>query len=358
MASTDEGEIDLSDSADQKRPRILVTGGAGFIGSHTVVDLVENGYDPILVDDFSNSDRGVIEGLAAICGRALSCYEIGCRDKAELEGVFEAAGPIQGVIHFAASKAVGESKEKPLLYWGNNIASLITLLEVMEDFGVQDLVFSSSCTVYGQPNALPVTEATPIAEPASVYGATKQIGEMILRDWVASGAKHRVTLLRYFNPIGAHPSALIGELPLGDPQNLAPIILQSAAGMRGPIQIYGDDWATPDGTCIRDYIHVLDLAAAHVKSLDWMASQGDDPLLEVFNVGTGRGTSVAEAIDAFERATGESVEREIGPRREGDIEQIYASCEKVERVLGWKAERTIDDAMRDAWTWQERLKNR
>lgn len=342
----------------QGRGRILVTGGAGFIGSHTVVDLVENGYEPVIVDDFSNSDRGVIEGLAAICGRAIPCYEIDCRDREGLAAIFETAGPIDGVIHFAASKAVGESQQKPLLYYRNNLGGLMNLLEVMADFGTRDLVFSSSCTVYGQPDSLPVTEETPRAEPASVYGATKRICEDILNDVVASGAPHRVTLLRYFNPIGAHPSAAIGELPLGDPQNLVPIILQSAAGLRGPIKIFGDDWETPDGTCIRDYIHVLDLAAAHVRSLDWMARQDESPRSEVFNVGTGQGTSVVQALDAFERATGRHVEREMGPRREGDIEQIYASCDKVERVLGWRATRTIDDAMRDAWRWQERLGKR
>jgi UDP-glucose 4-epimerase len=259
------------------------------------------------------------------------------------------------VIHFAASKSVGESQEKPLHYYGNNLGSLITILDVMAEVGVRDLVFSSSCTVYGQPESLPVTEATPTAEPASVYGGTKQICEQIVRDTVASGAPLRATLLRYFNPIGAHPSGQIGELPLGDPQNLAPIILQSAAGLRGPVQIYGGDWSTPDGTCIRDYIHVLDLAAAHVKSLEWMNRQPDEPLIETLNVGTGRGTSVREALASFERATGQSVAFEVGDRRDGDIEQIYASVDKAERVLGWKAEQSLDDAMRDAWRWQSGL---
>jgi len=342
----------------ESKGQILVTGGAGFIGSHTVVDLIENGYEPVIVDDFSNSDRSVIEGLSSICGRRVSCYEIDCTDRGLLADVFDAAGPIAGVIHFAASKAVGESQEKPLLYYRNNLGGLINLLEVMAEHGTRDLVFSSSCTVYGQPDALPVTEETPRAEPASVYGATKRICEDILTDVVASGAPRRVTLLRYFNPIGAHPSALIGELPLGDPQNLVPVILQSAAERSGPITIHGDDWETPDGTCIRDYIHVLDLAAAHVRSLDWMAEQSDAPVVEAFNIGTGRGTSVAEALDAFERATGQQIERTIGPRRSGDIEQIYAACEKGERVLGWKATRTVEDAMRDAWRWQKRLGRR
>lgn len=344
--------------SETMQPKILVTGGAGFIGSHTVVDLVENGYEPILVDDFSNSEHSVLAGLEAICGRRLHCHKVDCRDRAGLTNLFESEGPITGVIHFAASKAVSESQDKPLMYYGNNLGSLITLLEVMGEFGVRDLVFSSSCTVYGQPKKLPVTEETPVAEAASVYGATKQIGENILRDLIASAAPHRIMLLRYFNPIGAHPSALIGELPLGAPQNLAPLILQSAAGMRGPIQIFGDDWDTPDGTCIRDYIHVLDLAAAHVKGLAWMAGQSEAPLLEVLNVGTGRGTSVKEALEAFERATGRPIEYEVGPRRPGDIEKIYADCERVERVLGWSATRSIEDAMRDAWAWQEALGGR
>jgi UDP-glucose 4-epimerase len=332
--------------------KIVVTGGAGFIGSHTVVDLVENGYTPVLIDDFSNSERFVIERLSTICGRELRCHEVDCQDRGALAGVFAQEGPIDGVIHFAASKSVGESQENPLHYYANNLGSLVSILEVMAETGVRDLVFSSSCTVYGQPDSLPVTESTPTAEPASVYGATKQICEQILRDVVASGAALRVTLLRYFNPIGAHPSGQIGELPRGIPQNLAPVILQSAAGLRGPVHIYGDDWSTPDGSCIRDYIHVLDLAAAHVKSLAWMNRQPEAPLIETLNVGTGRGTSVREAIAAFERATGESVASEVGQRRDGDIEQIYASVDKAERVLGWKAERSLDDAMRDAWRWQ------
>ena len=342
----------------EERPRIMVTGGAGFIGSHTVVDLVEQGYAPVLVDDFSNSERSVIAGLETICERPLACYDIDCRDREGLDAVFREAGPIAGVIHFAASKAVGESQDEPLLYYSNNLGSLLTLLERMAEHGVRDLVFSSSCTVYGQPERLPVTEASPVAEPVSVYGATKQICEQILGDLVASGAPHRVTLLRYFNPIGAHPSALIGELPLGNPQNLVPVLLESAAGLRGPLQIYGDDWGTPDGTCIRDYIHVLDLAAAHVKSLAWMGNLAETPRIEVFNVGTGRGTSVAEALEAFQGATGLRVDRVVGPRRPGDIEQIYASCEKASRVLGWQADRTIEEAMRDAWAWQQRLAKR
>ena len=335
--------------------KILVTGGAGYIGSHTVVELVEAGLEPVLLDDFSNSDRRVLPGLEAICGRPLRLHALDCRDRGALRRVFEAEGPIAGVIHFAASKAVGESQAKPLHYYANNLGSLLAVVETMLEHGVRDLVFSSSCTVYGQPAELPVTEATPIAEPASVYGATKQMSERILSDVVASGAPVRAMLLRYFNPIGAHPSARIGELPLGDPQNLAPIILQSAAGLRGPVQIFGDDWSTPDGTCIRDYIHVVDLAQAHVRALAWLQQEDAASRLEVLNVGTGHGTSVREAIGAFERATGASVPVRIGPRRPGDIEQIWADVEKSARLLGWRATRTIEDAMRDAWRWQEAL---
>jgi UDP-glucose 4-epimerase len=335
--------------------KIIVTGGAGFIGSHTAVDLVENGYEPILVDDFSNSEHFVMDRLAAICGREIRCHEVDCRDRVALARVFEEEGPISGVIHFAASKAVGESQEKPLLYYDNNLGSLIALLEVMLDHGVRDLVFSSSCTVYGQPENLPVTEDSPVAPPASVYGATKQLCEQIVRDVVASGAPLRATLLRYFNPIGAHPSGQLGELPLGEPQNLMPMILQSAAGLRGPVRVFGGDWSTPDGSCIRDYIHVLDLAAAHVKSFAWMQKSDEASLVEVLNVGTGRGVSVREALAAFESATGESIEFEVAPRREGDIEKIYACVEKAERVLDWKATRSLEDALRDAWRWQTEI---
>jgi UDP-glucose 4-epimerase len=338
--------------------KVIVTGGAGYIGSHTVVELVEQGYEPVLVDDFSNSERGVLEGLLAICGRKLRCHELDCRNRAALDRVFTEEGPIAGVIHFAAAKAVEESQRRPLHYYANNLGSLVTLLEVMAEHKVTDLVFSSSCTVYGQTDTLPVTEETPLAPPASVYGATKRMCEEILRDVATASEGLRVMLLRYFNPIGAHPSGLIGELPLGDPQNLVPVILQSAAGWRGPVVIHGGDWNTPDGTCVRDYIHVMDLGAAHVKSLDWLAGRSERSLVDVVNVGTGRGTSVREALAAFERATGQPVACEFGPRRDGDIEQIFASCDKVERVLGWKARRSVDEAMRDAWAWQEQLAKR
>ena len=337
------------------QPKIIVTGGAGYIGSHTVVDLAANGFEPIIIDDFSNSERSVVSRLEELCEGDVLCFEADCRDREAIARIFSERGPISGVIHFAASKAVGESQQKPVAYYANNIGSLTSILDVMAEMGVRDLVFSSSCTVYGEAETLPVTEECATAEPASVYGATKMICEQILRDTVASGAKLRATRLRYFNPIGAHPSGRIGELPLGDPQNLVPIILQSVAGKRGPVQIFGGDWSTPDGSCIRDYIHVLDLAAAHVKCLAWMFKQPDAPLLETLNIGTGRGVSVREAIAAFESATGQSVEVTLGERRDGDIEQIYASVEKATRILGWQAERSLEEAMRDAWRWQSSL---
>lgn len=338
--------------------KILVTGGAGFIGSHTVVDLIAHGHEPLIVDDFSNSDPRVLDGLRAICGRDIECRRMDCGDREAMRRVFETAGPIRGVVHFAASKAVGESQAQPLRYHRNNVVSLITLLELMDEFGVRDLVFSSSCVVYGEPDRLPVTESTPMGRAASVYGSTKQICESVIRDVVASGSSLRAVSLRYFNPIGAHPSAEIGELPIGVPENLIPVLMQSAAGLRGPIRVFGTDWGTPDGSCIRDYIHVLDLANAHVRSLDWMAGQGPEGMQAVFNLGTGRGTSVLEAIESFQQATGQSLRVEHAPRRPGDIEQIYANADRAHEILGWKAERTLEDAMRDAWRWQRRLGER
>jgi UDP-glucose 4-epimerase len=339
--------------------KIVVTGGAGFIGSHTVVELVEHGFEPIIVDNFSNSNRSVLEGLERICGSVLRCHEIDCEDLDALRRVFSESEGVVGAIHFAASKAVGESLEKPILYYRNNVGSLLSLLEVMEEFSVRDLVFSSSCCVYGEPEKLPVTEEAPIQPPASVYGETKQICESIIRSVVASGRGLRAVSLRYFNPIGAHPSGAIGELPLGAPQNLVPVILESAAGKRGPVDVYGGDWATRDGTCVRDYIHVMDLAAAHVEALAWLA-QADETAAakgryDVFNIGTGQGTTVLEALQAFQRATGEAVRYEIGARRPGDIEQIYANCDKVAGALRWKATRGLDEAMQDAWRWQMTL---
>jgi len=336
--------------------KVIVTGGAGFIGSHTVVELSSAGYTPIIVDNFCNSDRKVLVGLEAIVERPIHCHEIDCNDPEALARVFEAEGEIFGVIHFAAYKSVSESVARPLDYYRNNVGSLLTLLERMQISGVRNLVFSSSCTVYGQPDALPVTEETPRKPAESPYGATKQVCEWIIDDVVKAGDPVRVVTLRYFNPIGAHPSGLIGELPLGTPDNLVPFITQTAAGIWQRLTVFGDDYPTPDGSCIRDYIHVMDLANAHVKALDWLEAQRQAACNEVFNVGTGKGCSVFEAIQAFARASGVSLPYTVGPRRSGDIEQIFANADKAERVLGWKAQRSIEDAMRDAWKWQRALK--
>jgi UDP-glucose 4-epimerase len=331
---------------------VIVTGGAGFIGSHAVVELAEAGYEPIVVDDFSNSNRSVLDGLETILGGKIPCHAIDCNDSDALRLVFESEGPIKGVIHFAAFKAVGESVARPLAYYRNNIGSLVTLMEVMREFAVRDLVFSSSCTVYGQPDTLPVTEETPRKPALSPYGHTKQICESIIEDAVRAELPLRTAVLRYFNPIGAHPSSQIGELPLGAPENLVPFITQSAAGLRDRVTVFGDDYPTPDGSCIRDYIHVVDLAVAHVKSLQWLDSQDTPCMREVFNLGTGSGSSVLEVIAAFERASGVALKYRVGERRSGDIEKIYANADKAERMLQWRVERSMEEAMRDAWNWQ------
>jgi UDP-glucose 4-epimerase len=334
--------------------KILVTGGAGFIGSHTVVLLNEAGFDPIIVDDFSNSERTVPEQLEAICGRPIQVYEADCADPSALSYVFDAEPDLWGAIHFAAFKAVGESVREPLKYYRNNVGSLALLVETMQARGVQHLVFSSSCTVYGQPDQLPVTEETPLQPANSPYGYTKQVCERMLRDVARSGASDfNSVLLRYFNPIGAHPSSRIGELPLGVPENLVPYITQTAAGLRDHLTVFGNDYSTTDGTCVRDYIHVMDLAAAHVSALKWM--EGKSATCEAFNIGTGQGNTVLEVIESFERVSGHSLNYNIGARRPGDVEQIFAGADKAARELGWKTQYSLDDAMRDAWNWQCKL---
>lgn len=330
--------------------QILITGGAGYIGSHTAVALVNAGFEPIIIDNFSNSNKNVLEGLEKILDRPVKCYEGDCNDQRVLERIF-GENSISGVIHFAASKAVGESTKIPLTYYRNNINSLIVLLETMAEFGVKDIVFSSSCTVYGQPDELPVKESTPRKEAESPYGNTKKICEDILMDHVKSGAASRVIALRYFNPIGAHPSALIGELPLGVPANLVPFVTQTGAGIREKITVFGDDYDTPDGTCVRDYIHVMDLADAHVKAIQYLSSK-EDNFFDLFNVGTGNGNSVMEVVKAFEKVSGKPLNYEIGPRRAGDIEKVWANTDKVTNVLGWKPEFGLEDALKDAWNWQ------
>ncbi len=336
--------------------KIIVTGGAGFIGSHTVVELYEAGYEPIIVDNFSNSEESVLTGLRNIIGKEVKLYAIDCNDTAAMENLFQTEGQIVGAIHFAAFKAVGESVQKPIEYFENNLGSTLVLMNLMLKYNAPHLVFSSSCTVYGQPEQLPVTENSPMLPAQSPYGASKQLCEEMIRQTVSIGNKPlKAISLRYFNPVGAHPSAEIGELPRGVPSNLVPFITQSAAGLRPPITVFGNDYQTPDGTAIRDYIHVVDLAKAHVKAMKLLENQIATSFYDIFNLGTGQGNSVLEAIDAFEKSTGVKVQYHFGPRRSGDIEQVYADVTKSSEELGWKTELSITDAMRDAWRWQQKL---
>ena len=334
--------------------KILVAGGAGFIGSHTVVELHQAGFEPVIVDNLYNSSRDVLKGLHTIIGQEVPFYEIDCNDAAALRDLFQRE-QFGGAIHFAAYKAVGESVEKPLNYYENNLGSLCVLLRIMQEFKVPNLVFSSSCTVYGQPTELPVTEDTPRQPAASPYGNTKAISEDIIRDHVVSKPGLKAIALRYFNPIGAHPSALIGELPLGVPSNLVPYMTQAAAGLRASLTVFGSDYNTPDGTCVRDFIHVVDLAKAHVKALELLSAQTDENYYDVFNVGTGRGNTVMELIKTFEEVNDLKLNYTIGPRRPGDVEKIYAESHKVNTVMKWNAEKTLADALRDAWRWQQKL---
>jgi UDP-glucose 4-epimerase len=337
--------------------KILVTGGTGYIGSHTTVELQNAGYEVVIVDNLSNSNPGVIDRIEKITGIRPTFEEADCADVVAMKKVFAAYPGIKGIIHFAASKAVGESVEKPLMYYRNNIDSLLTLLELMPENGVEGLVFSSSCTVYGQPEPkyLPVSEQAPIQPATSPYGNTKQVNEEIIRDAIHSGAPYKSIILRYFNPIGAHPTAEIGELPNGIPQNLVPFLTQAAAGIRKELSVFGDDYNTPDGSCIRDYINVVDLAKAHVTAINRMLENRSGVSLEYFNLGTGKGLSVLELIHAFEKATGVKVPHKIVGRREGDIEQIWADPHYANEVLGWKAVESIEDTLRSAWKWQEKM---
>ena len=335
--------------------KILVTGGTGYIGSHTTVELQKAGYDVVIIDNLSNSNESVIDGIEKITGIRPTFVKGDCTDIETLRKLFKENPGIKGIINFAASKAVGESVQKPLLYYRNNLNTLINLLDLMPEFGVKGIVFSSSCTVYGEPDKNPIDETAPIKPATSPYGNTKQISEEIIEDYVKSGAPIKSILLRYFNPIGAHPTALIGELPLGVPQNLVPYLTQTAAGIRKELTVFGDDYNTPDGSCIRDYIDVVDLAKAHVIAMKRMLENNDTDAVEIFNLGTGRGLSVLELIDAFETATGVPVPHKIGPRRAGDIEKIWADPKKANEVLGWKAEADIKDTMKNAWAWQQHV---
>lgn len=337
------------------KTRILVTGGTGYIGSHTVVELQAAGYDVVIIDNLSNSNRDVLDGIEKISGIRPAFVEGDCTNLSTLRTLFKDYPEIKGIINFAASKAVGESVEKPLLYYRNNLVTLVNLLELMPEFGTKGIVFSSSCTVYGEPDVNPIDETAPIKPATSPYGNTKQISEEIITDYINSGAPIKAILLRYFNPVGAHPSGLIGELPNGVPNNLVPYLTQTAAGIRKELTVFGDDYPTPDGSCIRDFIDVVDLAKAHVIAMKRMLDGEDKDKLEVFNLGTGRGLSVLELISSFERATGVKVPYKIGARRPGDIEKIWAEPRKANEVLGWKAEVPIDETMANAWRWQMKL---
>lgn len=338
------------------KTRILVTGGTGYIGSHTVVELQNNGYDVVIVDNLSNSRAEVVDSIEKITGIRPAFEKVDCLDMQGLENVFVKYPGIKGIIHFSASKAVGESVQKPLLYYRNNLVSLINLLELMPKYNVEGIIFSSSCTVYGQPDVLPVTESAPIKKAESPYGNTKQINEEIIRDTVASGAPINAIMLRYFNPIGAHPTSLIGELPNGVPQNLIPYLTQTAIGIREKLSVFGDDYDTPDGSCIRDYIYVVDLAKAHVIAMDRILNHKQKDKVEVFNIGTGRGLSVLELIKAFETATGVKLNYQIVGRRAGDIEKVWANPAYANEELGWKAETSIEETLQSAWNWQLKLK--
>ncbi len=336
---------------------ILVTGGTGFIGSHTTVELQQAGYKVVIVDNLSNSKAEVVDGIEKITGVRPAFENVDICDKSAIENVFKKYPEISGIIHFAASKAVGESVEKPLLYYRNNITSLLNLLELMPRYDVKGIIFSSSCTVYGQPSPehLPVTEDAPIQKALSPYGNTKQINEEIIQDYIHSGASIKSIILRYFNPIGAHPTALIGELPNGVPMNLIPYVTQTAMGIRKQLKIFGNDYNTPDGTCIRDYIYVVDLAKAHVKAMERVLEKDTAPV-EIFNIGTGTGVSTLEVVEGFEKATGVKVDWTYAPRREGDIEKVWADPKKANEVLGWKAETPLEDILASAWKWQQKLR--
>lgn len=334
---------------------IIVTGGAGYIGSHTVVELFEAGYTPILIDNFINSEKKAIEGIESITDSKIKVYEGDCNDASFMQEIFDIEKNISGCIHFAAFKAVGESVAHPMKYYHNNINSLLVLIQQMVAHNIPNLVFSSSCTVYGQPKLLPVTEESPKQPAESPYGNTKQICEEIIEDTTRSGIDLKCVSLRYFNPIGAHESAKIGELPIGTPNNLVPFITQTAADLRNELTVFGDDYDTPDGSCIRDYIHVKDLSKAHVKALEYLESQKTASFYDIFNLGTGQGNSVLDVINTFEKVSGMKLNYRIGPRREGDIEKVWADTSKANNELNWTADSSLEKSLRDSWNWQKSL---
>ncbi|WP_106790744.1 UDP-glucose 4-epimerase GalE [Aquimarina sp. Aq78] len=337
--------------------KILVTGGLGFIGSHTVVELQNKGYEVVIIDNCSNSSPDVIKGICEITGKDLVFEKFDLREKDKVQEFFKRHNDIEGVIHFAASKAVGESVEKPLLYYENNLSTLVYILQQLADKASASFIFSSSCTVYGQADELPITENAPVKTAESPYGNTKQIGEEIIRDTCKVHPALKAIALRYFNPIGAHPSAEIGELPIGVPQNLIPFITQTAIGLREQLSVFGDDYPTSDGTCIRDYIHVVDLAKAHVVALQRLLEGKNASNYEVFNVGTGTGSSVLEVIQSFEKVSKEKLNYKIVERREGDITAAYADTTKANNELGWKAKSSLDDSLTSAWKWEQKVRS-
>ena len=337
------------------KEKLLVTGGAGYIGAHTVAELHHQGYEVVIVDNLSRSDDTLLKGLENLLGQKPDFRRGDCADRVFLDDVFRSAGPFRGVLHFAAYKSVGESVLNPLIYYHNNLASIVSLLEVMRAHHVTDLIFSSSCTVYGQPDKIPVNENAPFKRAESPYGATKQMAERILEDCAPVG--FRTISLRYFNPIGAHPSAELGELPMGSPNNLVPYITQTAAGVRKNLTIFGNDYDTPDGTCIRDFIHVTDLAVAHVKAMQYLSAKENKPLLEAFNLGTGKGISVLELVNEFMRVTGVKVPYSVGPRRAGDVEKVYADPTRANHAFNWKTRFSIQECLLHAWQWEQKIRN-
>lgn len=336
--------------------KILVTGGLGYIGSHTVAELYRSGHEAVIIDDLSNSTLDVLPAIETLTGAKISFYQIDILNESGLERIFEQESPIDGIIHFAAKKSVSESLDEPLMYYENNIKGLLNIMRCVEDFKVPYLVFSSSCTVYGQPEKVPVSESTPTTRSVTPYGNSKLIAEMMLEEYTKLRDGLGTVMLRYFNPVGAHESTLIGELPRGVPANLMPFITQTAAGVRDTLKVFGADYDTRDGTAIRDYIHVVDLADAHVKAIEWL--QANPGKVEYFNVGTGNGQTVLEVIESFERSTGQKLKYELVARRQGDIEQIWADTTKVEQVLGWKATRSLDEMTKSAWEWEKTLRKK
>ena len=337
--------------------KVLVTGGLGFIGSHTVVELQNEGFEVVIIDDLSNAELSVLDGITAITGKESLFEQIDLRDKAAVQQFFKKHNDVTNVIHFAASKAVGESVTNPLLYYENNIGTLVYLLQELQKLPNVRFIFSSSCTVYGQAEKMPITEQAPVQAALSPYGNTKQVGEEIIRD-LAKISDINAVLLRYFNPIGAHESAHIGELPIGVPLNLVPFITQTAIGFREQLSVFGDDYPTPDGTCIRDYIHVVDVAKAHVAALQRLVKKANTEKVEVFNLGTGKGSSVLEVIKSFEKVTGEKLNYKIVDRRSGDVPEAYADTQKANNILGWRTQLTLEDALASAWKWEKKIREK